>query len=589
MAKKKSQHPAAVQAEQHYDRQGVAGYNDRTLLLNPNKQSRGGHSTDAPAAPAAKVKSREKTPGWFAKHSAWIVYGLGFLLLAVFCTWVYGPVFHHIALDNFVCSDAEAMTYVRRMPHGGLYWAARYVLLVFKNQWLGGLLMAAVLTCAAWFFDRLFLLAASRSHRFSGFGMGLGFLPVVGLLWYMVHRGYNLFLRCEISTFVIWTLGLSAVAIVVGLVALLLCRFVFKRPSAPTTGWAYVGCVLTIAAFTYVVRQAYTEGENVRVSCRMQNILDETEDWDTMADLARSCKQPSRSVAAYYIIALVHQNELLEHVFDIPYDYPELQLDNVGGDDEGLNYIADCNLHAGLVTGAYHTSMENHVMYGPHLRNYKRMAVCAILNGEFPLAKRYLRLISKVPFEKEWVEKYEAMIADPKLIDEEEAFGIIKKLAPQEQSFEQKYRMPLFLGYNAGVLNGSNETLVTSVATCMYSKDLNSLLPRIEALSQRTTLPLPVMQALMVASINRPGLLDQYPQVKQQRALLDDDFGRFIQDVKPYLDKKKKVAGDEAASKAIQKEMSDSLRERWLTTYYYYYYCGNLNQTVKKAEGHGVN
>lgn len=595
MSKKKTYQSAADQAN-HYVR-STSGYDTGSLLLNPDKKSRATSAGQAAAgtsganAPTPSSAQRKRKPGLFARlanRSSWAIYGLGFLFLAVFCTLIYGPVFHHIALDNFVCSDAEAMAYVHRLPYGTLFLAARYVLLVFKSQWLGGLLMAALLTCTAWLFDRLFLLFTARSKRLAGLGMGFGFLPVIGMLYYMVHRGYDLFLRCEISTFVIWTVGLFAVALVVGLVACIVKRIVMKGAAVRTGGYALVGFLLPLCAFGFLMKQAIVEGENVRVSCHMQNILDETEDWEAMADLGRSCKQPTRSVAALYTIALVHQNELLEHVFDIPFDYPELELDNVGGDDEGINYIADCNLHAGLATGAYHSSMEYNVMTGPHLRNYKRMAVCAILNGELPLAKRLLRLIGKVPFEQGWVEKYEAMVNDPKLIDEDETLATIRSLAPLEKGFEQKFRQPLFLGYNVGVNNGSNATLVTSVATCMYSKDLDNFLTRADFLQKVMPLPLPVMQGILIASLRRPGLLEKFPQVNSQSSMLMPDLQDFIADAKPYLEKKKSAKSEEE-TKALQSEMADGLRDKWLGTYYYYYYCGNLNQTVKKTEGHGVN
>lgn len=595
MSKKKTYQSAADQADNYVS--STSGYDTGGLLLNPDRKSRNSAAGQSAAgttgakAPAPSSSKGSGKPSLFSRIVSFIskgLYVIGFLLLAVFCTLIYGPVFHHIALDNFVCSDAEAMAYVHRLPYGTLFVAARYILLVFKSQWIGGLLMAALLTCTAWLFDRLFLLFTARSKRLAGLGLGFGFLPVIGMLYYMVHRGYDLFLRCEISTFVIWTVGLFAVALVVGLVACVIKRFMLKGNAMRTGIFTFVGFLVSFCAYSFLMKQAIVEGENVRVSCHMQNILDETEDWEAMADLARSCKQPTRSVAALYTIALVHQNELLEHVFDIPFDYAELELDNVGGDDEGINYIADCNLHAGLATGAYHSSMEYNVMTGPHLRNYKRMAVCAILNGELPLAKRLLRLIGKVPFEQAWVEKYEAMVNDPKLIDEDETLATIRSLAPLEKGFEQKFRQPLFLGYNVGVNNGSNATLVTSVATCMYSKDLDNFLVRADFLQKVMPLPLPVMQGILIASLRRPGLLEKFPQVNSQSSMLMPDLQDFIADAKPYLEKKKSAKSEEE-TKALQSEMADGLRDKWLGTYYYYYYCGNLNQTVKKTEGHGVN
>lgn len=345
--------------------------------------------------------------------------------------------------------------------------------------------------------------------------------------------------------------------------------------------------ILAVLLYGGLTWQAIVPGENVRISCRMQNML-ERQDWQGMADAARSCQQPSRTVAAMYIIALVQQNQLLEHVFDIPYNYPKIELDDIGGNDEGINYIAECNLHAGLPNSAYHTSMENHVMVGPRLHCYKRMAICAILNGEEDLARRYLHIISLVPFEKDFVEHYTPFVGHPELQLKDPMLATIISLEPREQRFEQNYRQPVFLGYNAGLLSGSDATLVTSVATCLYSKDLNNLLLRTNFLQQKMSLPLCVQQSIAVASLKRDGLLNSYPQVKANSMLMPE-LQRFITEARPFLDRQHGLEDGSDEKNAIRAEMADALRENWLGSYYYYYYCGNIEQTVKKTESHGVN
>lgn len=540
-----------------------------------------------PAAPVNPMPGKSTKPantkrGPLAPVKPLYLYGVGFLLLVFFCGFVYGDVFHQIALQDFVCSDAEAMTFVRRMAYGNLYWAARYVLLIFKSQWLGAIFMAAVLTLSAWLFDRL-IPASKAAWR------GLGFVPAVGLLAYMVYRGYNLFLRCEISTFVIQLLALLLVSLIVGGVGCFLGRRKSDEAPQRSTVGVLVGACLPVLLFCGLTAYAYVDGENVRISCRMQNIMSSPEpDWEAMSEAALSCRQPSRSVAALYVISLVQQKQVLERVFDIPYNYPKLKLDNIGGDDEGINYIADCNLYAGMPNAAYHTSMENHVMIGPRLTAYKRMAICAILNDEPELAKRYLRLISKVPFEQDFIDYYTPYVGHPDQLTQNPVFANILELYPREDKFEQNYRQPIFLGYNVGLLSGSDATLQTSVATCMYSKDLNNLLLRTNFLQQKVqTLPLAVQQSIAVASLNRKGLLDQYPSCKASMTLMAS-LQNFVADAKPFLDRQKQAANDDEKN-AIRAEMAEALRENWLGSYYYYYYCGNIDQTVKKTESHGVN
>lgn len=83
-----------------------------------------------------------------------------------------------------------------------------------------------------------------------------------------------------------------------------------------------------------------------------------------------------------------------------------------------------------------------------------------------------------MPFEGDFVDKYTAMLHNRKLIDEDAELKHVLSLAPKEDYFEQNYLSPLFLGYNTGINQGMDATLITSAAACV-SKGLEGfLLPR---------------------------------------------------------------------------------------------------------------
>ena len=535
------------------------------------------HPATKPATPtAASVQTPPR------RLPAWVVYATGFTALFAFCTFTYGEVFSQIASQNYVTTDSEAMYYVRRLPLAWIYWPCRFLLLVFLNKWTGGCFMALILTLSAWLFDRLPLRLCPRGKAAL---YGMGFLPVIALLSWMVFRGYNLWFRCEISTFLVWTVALLAASAIVATVALLLPGRKCDK-NAPSCRLAAVPlcALLAIAAYAGLTWQAMVPGENVRITCAMQNRLAKGE-WDEMAKLARSAHQPTRSIAAFYAIALVQQNQLLEHIFDIPFNYPELKLDHVGGDDEGINYIATANLFAGITNSAYRSSMENLVMHGPRVNVYKRMAICAILNDEQALARRYLHLVGLMPFQQDFVKHFEPFVGHVDQMVKDPVFANIHHLYPQDPMFEQNCRHPIFLGYNAMLKRGSDASLVTSIATIMYSKSLDNFLIRANVLQQKQSLPLSVQQAILIASMRRPGLLDKFPQVRDNE-MLKSQFKSFSNDVAPLV---APPGSDMETKKEAYRKMAEVLRDDWLGTYYYYYYCGNINQTVSKNESHGVN
>lgn len=101
-----------------------------------------------------------------------------------------------------------------------------------------------------------------------------------------------------------------------------------------------------------------------------------------MIETARSARQPSRAIAAYHAVALEETDQLLDGMFELVYEYPKARLDTIDGNEEYGLFLADCNYHAGLLNAGYRCAMDQNVMNGPRLYNFKRMAVCALLMGE---------------------------------------------------------------------------------------------------------------------------------------------------------------------------------------------------------------
>lgn len=498
----------------------------------------------------------------FRKNFPYIV---GFFLLTFFCCWEYGPVLRHLAEESYFCTEELPMTYVLRLPFGKLYWVGRALMLPFHSQWIGGLYLALLLTFIAWCTDRALRIASNWK--------GVGFVLPALLMGYAAYRNYNIFMRNEPSKLILWVWGLLLLtAIAAGVTTL--CT---KKHESETYKWnrlrgMWIGAIslVVLCAGTYTFRQ------NLLLSCHMQNLLME-QDWEGMINDAQAARQPDRSVAAYHVIAITQMGQVLEHAFDLDYDYPTVKLDSIGGMDEGVNYIGECNLHAGLVYPAYHYAMEQLVMAGPRLRHFKMMAICSMLNNEKALCERYLHIIEKHPFQKSWTENIRAMLNDRDLIMADPMMANIMTLYPLEDKFEQNFRTPAFLGYSVGVLSGSDATLNVSVAAALYSKDLENIILRASYLQQKRTLPLCVQQALIIASFKRPGLLDRFPGINE---FAKQEVQRFVGDAAPLVDDK---------SEEGRKKMKETLEKDWRGSYMYYYYCGNLKQTVQRKTETAVN
>ena len=198
--------------------------------------------------------------------------------------------------------------------------------------------------------------------------------------------------------------------------------------------------------------------------------------------------------------------------------------------------------------------------------------------GERELCDKYLDLVAMNPGEDKFVQEYRAMLADSTLLQQNDDLRRVMSRLPLEKNFEQNYMPPAFLGYNLLLQQGTDATLITSVAACLYTKDLQSLLPRVRIMQQKgVSLPACVLQALAIMSLKQPALLQEFPQVAQYA---QPQVRAFLLDAKPYV--KDRLA------------LRHELKKDWLGAYVYYYYTENndpdqVRKPQTQTDSHGVN
>lgn len=73
-------------------------------------------------------------------------------------------------------------------------------------------------------------------------------------------------------------------------------------------------------------------------------------------------------------------------------------------------------LQYGVLNYCYRWCMEDGVEYGWTVEQLKYMAQCSLLNGEYVATQRFLNLLKKTTFHRNWAKRYEAMIQHPQLV-----------------------------------------------------------------------------------------------------------------------------------------------------------------------------
>ena len=542
---------------------------------------------------AAPISSSKKKKTHFTFFNSRISYLLTFVTLWIFCTFTYGEVFTRTVQESFVTSDTEMMKHLTDQEHGQLYLMGRYCLLMFHNKWIGGLLFSLILTVTARLFDYVF--CVPKWLR------GISALIPFTYLFFIVQEGISIYYKAEPSAFLLIGLGLFAVAMVLGIIAkIIFSKFFPARAIVAPQGWRKypIGALVVLLSFVPLNYYAKTAGENTILTAKMQNCILRNEVY-SLGEIGLTAERPTRSVAAYCAVGLAYTDQILERLFDINFNFPDAHVDTSDGVGEYGIFVSDCNFYSGLLNASYRSAMDQNVMNGPRLYYLKRMALCAILNQEKELAQKYLDIISKVPFESDFVETYTPMMEKPELATLEPSFNKVISLIPREHKFEQNYRNPTFLGYHVGLMMGSNDALAPSIAACLYSKDLANMAQRAMQYKKMVNyLPLSMQEALSIFGRKNPSVYQVFPDLNDENLMNPavTNVNNFYLTIQSYFQEKYDNAGDwrEQMSKELAGGISDDLRaylqKDWLGHYVYYYYCENVakKQEAKKEES-GVN
>lgn len=537
--------------------------------MNKNKQNK---PVQKPGTPqdAAPLK-KERKPFLL---SAPLVF---FVLIWCWAALYYGDVFHVARNNSFWSFETYQMQYILCMPWGWLWYVGRMLLQLFCHPWLGGLVLATILSVGSWAIN--YGLRIPPKYRW------IGFLPALVFVAIVSYQGMNLYYETETGRI----LGIPALVFAVLCMGALLRRVLKSKTSLPESSLfctpkdetpSQNRCQILVCLLGIVLSVAFVEWQRpyVRVVDKMM-LQNDNQDWNGTQETARKhASLSNRPMAANYAFSLLHTDKQCERLYDIRMDYDSLYLFGWDGyhNNASLMYTADGNYHAGMVQSAYHTCMEQIVMCGPMVHQLELMTKCALMKGEWNLAKKYLRILRSVPFEGAFCQKYGAMLKNPSLVESDSEMAHIRLTEPLHDSFEAAYQQPVFLGYNLRLYEGrSINALWNSLAVCLYTKLMPDFVSRIQPL-QGSMPPENVADGILLNVNKHPELGNMFSGMELRKGRL----GGYMNAIQPYL---KDRPGN-----------ARKLFEKYKGYYPYYYFFGNLKATKKtvtntSASSSGVN
>lgn len=490
-----------------------------------------------------------------------------FILTWVWASWWMGDVGRIARERSFFATDSTLMQFLWQQEFGSLWILGRALLTLFRWPLLGGGVVATMLALGSWMLG--YCLRLRPRWRW------IQYLPAAAWMTWVAWSGFELYYQHE-SGRPLGTLLLGFVVVAIdGFIISTFSRKplpeIVRPPKDETQRQNLAQLALVIVLTAVPVATTSLRHPYLRPVTRME-VQMLSQDWQAMAETARSNATLSyRPIAAYYAIALARTGRLTDDLFQIRLDYDSLYLRGRSNTpDNGTNYyLADCNYHAGLLRAAEHNTMEMLTMDGPSLYTLKHLTRLAILHSDFNLARKYLDIISQMPFESAFVEKYEPMTAPTaaaaQLRESDPEFASIKTCEPVADCFESQFQEPTFLGYFAVLTAGrSLQALYQSLMANLYSKRMNDFLMRCQPLVGQV-LPQSIGEGLITQSQKNPQILQAFPslQMDAQRYRL------FLQTVSPYI---KDRAGN-----------AQKLFQDYRGYYPYYYFFGNLKATRKST------
>ena len=179
--------------------------------------------------------------------------------------------------------------------------------------------------------------------------------------------------------------------------------------------------------------------------------------------------------------ALCKQGRLLDEMFNYPqawgvrglvFNFPVPGME-LADDDPGLAmYNSDLSYEIGHVNAAFHYAYDSMTYRKATYDTIRRMAQCSIVNGNYDTADKYLNILNKTLFHRNFARRHKAIIADPDAMERE--FGELRKRLPLDDDHNMGSRFsPLLIPLDAKPANRMAADYFT--ALWLLSKTKNSI------------------------------------------------------------------------------------------------------------------
>ena len=241
--------------------------------------------------------------------------------------------------------------------------------------------------------------------------------------------------------------------------------------------WALIHLVL-VAVMGYGVYHYWYKDHNFHKEFRMQQCI-ENLDWKgVLAEEVDDDEEPNRSIVMMRNLALFRlgrQGNEMYHYRDgsKPCDTPvPIRMMQVVGYSMYYNY--------GLANYCHRWCLEQGVEFGFRVEYLKYLMRCALVNGDYQEARKYVSLLKHTRYHKAWAEKYERFIGHPDMVKSDAEFSPVCRLMTSGDVVTSDNMMAEKFIMNRFVRDHSDDKLYKemSLIAAMWQKDIQMFWPR---------------------------------------------------------------------------------------------------------------
>ena len=328
--------------------------------------------------------------------------------------------------------------------------------------------------------------------------------------------------------------------------------------------------IVLLVGIPFVIDKANFDDYNYHAEMRMYHATKECRWDDVLEESANYQSTPTREMVILNHIALFNTGKVGTKMFSYnnfgkaPHVYDSLKVHMVQTAGPVIYY------HHGKTNFAIRWCVENGVEFGNNFDELQVLVNCALVNGEWEVAKKYLEILHNSIYYKEWAEKYLPIVHKPSLIKNYHEFDNVRELYNHMGSIldgDNGLCEMYLINYFSNTMNKDSKYL--QEITLMYSliqKDIQLFWPRFFLYAQmhkNEEMPVIYQQAAMLY-----GNLEQNVDISHMPFSkgIADTYASFQQVSQTYLRQGMSV---EQVAAAMRPDFGD-------TFYWFYFFCRDV-------------